>query len=823
MPRLPDETAIQSIQPRSVDTVVTGTPDPIGGASSAFAGGMQQLGRGIGAVGAAIGEQQSDADRYNAENELIRLEKEHRRFLDEQKSKAAGDPKGFADSSRKAFDERANSIYSNAPPRLQPIIKNRLQTMDGSFYNEASNFENTRRDAHFGKEVSDTLDGLRGDVANDPAKHAEVRERGLALIQSSPLSTAAKEKLIEAWKSGAATSAIVASLQRDPEGTRSALGFGVNSGIVDRIIGVESGGKANAKNPRSTATGLGQFTEGTWMAFIRETMPGEASDRENALALRNDPDISKKAVDWYARKNARDLRAAGFPDTPGNIYLAHFAGPGGAKAILGADPSASAASVLGDAVVAANPFLAGKTVGWVKSWADKKMTGVSMEPTASFAQDISEDQRQAYGRQADRTYSVQQAQREREAEAARDRAIREAEAAAEQARAEAQRAADQQKIESRAALSQLKRDMADDIASAERTGKGFDEERLSREKIARVAGEEAAVGWERSRARAFRVHGAMKGIETLPDQDMDERLKRLEPVPGSEGFDADQEAYNAAERRVERVRKARAADPALAVEAIESVKEARKSAQYEDVGGKRSITPQSAQAIIKARLDGQNELGIQSPLAVTRTEAREIARNLRAIGEDNEDGVEVFMRKLRGTYGRYAEDVLSSTLFLQGVNKNLSNVATEVLGKIAMSIPPTPADMRRLERATMDAAMETAMQGKAPPQAPQAAPKSLDGLGSMSGFTPEYDQGPVAPRPLRPGKEVGGTLVQTRPDGTRVNYVKELIEGRVSDFDFDNMFNAGDGESAAAKIRRQYAARTKGELAAPGLSAPGGQ
>lgn len=42
-------------------------------------------------------------------------------------------------------------------------------------------------------------------------------------------------------------------------------------GLADKIIGVESGGDANAKNERSTATGPGQFIEETWLSMLRST------------------------------------------------------------------------------------------------------------------------------------------------------------------------------------------------------------------------------------------------------------------------------------------------------------------------------------------------------------------------------------------------------------------------------------------------------------------------------------------------------------------------------------------------------------------------
>ena len=69
--------------------------------------------------------------------------------------------------------------------------------------------------------------------------------------------------------------------------------------------------------------------------------------------------------------------------TPGTLYLAHFAGPAGAVAILSALENADAALVMARAdatgrtkretLITANPFLSRFTVADLRSWADRKM------------------------------------------------------------------------------------------------------------------------------------------------------------------------------------------------------------------------------------------------------------------------------------------------------------------------------------------------------------------------------------------------------------------------------------------------------------------
>jgi hypothetical protein len=145
--------------------------------------------------------------------------------------------------------------------------------------------------------------------------------------------------------------------------------------MIDQIINVESGGNPNAKNPRSTATGPGQFIESTWLNILPKYRPDITTGlgRDEILALRTDPQLSRQMTEALAAENASALTKAGFQATPGNTYLAHFAGPQGALNVLGANPSDPVSSILGESVVKANPFLANMTAGDLAAWANNKM------------------------------------------------------------------------------------------------------------------------------------------------------------------------------------------------------------------------------------------------------------------------------------------------------------------------------------------------------------------------------------------------------------------------------------------------------------------
>jgi hypothetical protein len=164
--------------------------------------------------------------------------------------------------------------------------------------------------------------------------------------------------------------------------------------VVEQIIGVESNGDPNVKNKRSSATGLGQFLNETWLDLIRAHRPDLARGRgeDEILELRRDAKVAGEITTRFTERNAAMLRRRGLPVTPGTLYLAHFAGGAGAVAILSALEDADAAMVMANAdatgrtkrekIVKANPFLERFTVADLKSWADRKMRVRGFHATA---------------------------------------------------------------------------------------------------------------------------------------------------------------------------------------------------------------------------------------------------------------------------------------------------------------------------------------------------------------------------------------------------------------------------------------------------------
>lgn len=111
----------------------------------------------------------------------------------------------------------------------------------------------------------------------------------------------------------------------------------------------ESSFKAAAQSRTSSATGLFQFIEETWLRTLKEDGPalglGDVAakitksrsgryfvasprERRDILNLRNDPRISALMAGAYTKRNAEALsEGIGRAPTSGELYLAHFLGP----------------------------------------------------------------------------------------------------------------------------------------------------------------------------------------------------------------------------------------------------------------------------------------------------------------------------------------------------------------------------------------------------------------------------------------------------------------------------------------------------------------
>ncbi|MCA0405415.1 MAG: transglycosylase SLT domain-containing protein [Proteobacteria bacterium] len=152
---------------------------------------------------------------------------------------------------------------------------------------------------------------------------------------------------------------------------------GVSFDYLVKTAKRESGMNPEAKAPNSSATGLFQFIEQTWLGLVkrqganmgledaasqitqdrsgRYVVP-DPSARQQILALRKDPSLSSKMAGVFTAENRDSLKnALGRDPTGGELYIAHFMGAGGAREFISQaanNPDKAAASSFPDAAAA---------------------------------------------------------------------------------------------------------------------------------------------------------------------------------------------------------------------------------------------------------------------------------------------------------------------------------------------------------------------------------------------------------------------------------------------------------------------------------------
>jgi hypothetical protein len=158
---------------------------------------------------------------------------------------------------------------------------------------------------------------------------------------------------------------------------------------------VESGLNPQAGAATSSARGLFQFIDQTWLATMKQSGPAlgygqyaaaitktasghyEVADpvmRSAILKLRNDPTANATMAGAFTQSNAEVLSARlGRSPTEGELYIAHFLGAGGAARLISsaaANPNASAASYFPVAAHANTSIFYDRATGAPRTLAD---------------------------------------------------------------------------------------------------------------------------------------------------------------------------------------------------------------------------------------------------------------------------------------------------------------------------------------------------------------------------------------------------------------------------------------------------------------------
>jgi hypothetical protein len=158
---------------------------------------------------------------------------------------------------------------------------------------------------------------------------------------------------------------------------RAAQATGTSFHYLLATAQVESGLDPQAGAATSSARGLFQFVEQTWLGTLKQAGPAlgygqyaaaitrtasghyqvaDPAMRSEILKLRNDPTVNAVMAGAFTQANAALLsQRLGRSPSEGELYIAHFLGAGGAARLISAaagDPNASAASYFPNAAQA---------------------------------------------------------------------------------------------------------------------------------------------------------------------------------------------------------------------------------------------------------------------------------------------------------------------------------------------------------------------------------------------------------------------------------------------------------------------------------------
>ncbi|HEY4274043.1 MAG TPA: hypothetical protein VGM68_01045 [Rhizomicrobium sp.] len=156
------------------------------------------------------------------------------------------------------------------------------------------------------------------------------------------------------------TNSVVAALQNAAAATGSDFHYLLGTAMRESSL------KANAQSSTSSAAGLFQFVDQTWLGLMKthgakyglgtladainvrpdgKYRAASDADRQTIVALKKDPKISALMAGEYARATQGAMETTlGRPVCGGELYAAHFLGPDGACKLIKASQSSPAAS-----------------------------------------------------------------------------------------------------------------------------------------------------------------------------------------------------------------------------------------------------------------------------------------------------------------------------------------------------------------------------------------------------------------------------------------------------------------------------------------------
>jgi uncharacterized protein YcbK (DUF882 family) len=225
---------------------------------------------------------------------------------------------------------------------------------------------------------------------------------------------------------------------------------------------------------------------------------------------------------------------------------------------------------------------------------------------------------------------------------------------------------------------QIKQQMDNQLALIRATGHGTED--FDQTAVSTILGEDDYLTFMHKADVAQRSYTATDGIATMAPEDMEQRFKEYEPIPGATDFADQQQVQAAVQKEVERVTTLRAHHPDQAAMEFPDVKEAWAALQKAD----GEPPADQVQAFVKLMLEKQSSFDVppKAQAPVPREWALEIGRSLTRTPEltgknlaDVKASVILQYTSLAAVFGDYTDEVLSYSLSqYKGLSKPMADL-----------------------------------------------------------------------------------------------------------------------------------------------------
>lgn len=192
------------------------------------------------------------------------------------------------------------------------------------------------------KKTAETMKKNREEMQKNTDAQKEQREeteKASGTQAGTGYNFSSSQALIESAARRAGTAGSVGATASAP----AAGGPANMSSYLKTVAMLESGGNANAKAGTSSASGMFQFTAGTWQQMTKEM------GKNYSLEDRFDPKKSAEVMEYFTSKQKGQLeKSIGREASSTDLYMSHFLGAGGAGKFINAmnqNPNAIAADL----------------------------------------------------------------------------------------------------------------------------------------------------------------------------------------------------------------------------------------------------------------------------------------------------------------------------------------------------------------------------------------------------------------------------------------------------------------------------------------------